>query len=79
MDAPQYVTQHECEERRKAFDCKCEALSKRIGKEHDRNIEQDGQIKAVTDAINKISRIGWLIFSAVSGALIASILDLILK
>ena len=79
MDAPQYVTQHECEERRKEFDCKCEALSKRIGKEHDKNIEQDGQIKAVADAINKISRIGWLIFSAVSGALIASVLDLILK
>lgn len=79
MDAPHYVTQHECEERRKAFDCKCEALSKRIGKEHDRNIEQDGEIKAVADAIKKISRIGWLIFSAVSGALIASILDLILK
>ena len=79
MDTPQYVTQHECEERRKEFDCKCEALSKRIGKEHDRNIEQDGEIKAVADAINKISRIGWLIFSAVSGALIASILDLILK
>ncbi len=79
MDAPQYVTQHECEERRKEFDCKCEALSKRISKEHDKNIEQDGQIKAVTDAINKISRIGWLIFSAVSGALIASVLDLILK
>ncbi len=79
MDAPQYVTQQECEKRREVFDCKCEALSRRIGQEHDKNIEQDGEIKAIADAINKMSRIGWFIFSAVSGALLASILNLILK